>query len=421
MTSSLTQFDAYLKERYPDDRVVELMFPDNVLLGRLTKKANDPGFSGESLIVPIQYALPQGVSKKFVSAQSVSNSAGGNTGQNKFVINPGNLYGVVTIDDKTMTLSRNNPGAFLTAKTHEIDGLYEQMGETLSQSVWGAGGNSLGVVATYVSGNDITLATTYDVSNFEPQMYIATAANDGSTSTDTLDSGMAQVTAVNYSTGVITVDNAAALTGLATGRNLFRLGDFNGNTSDVIMKGVQAFITASDTAGALWGMTSTLRQQHPQRLAGCRLASTVYANKGTEERIRLLGAKMTGVFKAKAPTALYMNPEDWILLENQMISRGIRDAEEDDTEFGYLKIMASCGGKKIPVYQDRHCPKGSAFGLREENWWVSTAGELIEPMNEEGFDMLRKADDAAYELRLKSYPLLACNAPLFNGRVPVGT
>lgn len=421
MTSSLTQFDAYLKERYPDDRVMELMFPDNVLLGRLVKKSNDPGFSGKNLNVPIQYALPQSVSKRYATAHSVSNSAGGNTAQNEFVISPGNLYGRVVIDDKTMTLSRNNPGAFLTAKTHEIDGLYEQMGETLSQAVWGAGGNSLGVVATYVSGNDITLATTYDVSNFEPNMYIATAANDGATSTDTLDNGSAQVLAVNYSTGVLTVDNAASLTGLATGRNIFRLGDFNGNTSDVIMKGIQAFITATDSPAAIWGMTAALRAQHPQRLAGCRLASTVYANKGTEERVRLLGAKMTGVFKAKSPTALYMNPEDWILLENQMISRGIRDAEEDDTEFGYLKIMASCGGKKIPVYQDRHCPKGSAFGLREENWWVSTAGELIEPMNEDGFEMLRTADDAAYELRLKSYPLLACNAPLHNGRVPVGT
>jgi hypothetical protein len=421
MTSSLSQFDAYLKERYPDDRVQELMFPDNVLLGRLTKKSNDPGFSGDSLIVPIQYAFPQGVSKNFSTAQSVSNSSGGNTAQRKFVIEPGQLFGVVSIDDKTMTLSRSNPGAFLTAKTHEIDGLYEQMGEVLSQSVWGNGGNSLGVAATYVSGNDITLATTYDVANFEVGMYVATAANDGSTSTDTIDAGSAQVTAVNYATGVITVDNAASLTGLATGRNFFRLGDFNGNTSNVIMKGVQAFITGTDSPGALWGVTAAQRAVQPQRWAGCRLASTAYANKGTEERLRKLGSAMTGVFKAKGPSSIYMNPEDWTLLENQMISRGTRDAEEDDTEFGYLKIMASCGGKKVPVYQDRHCPKGTAFALREENWWISTAGELIAPMNEDGFEMLRKADDAAYELRLKSYPLLACNAPLYNGRVPVGT
>lgn len=422
MTSSLSQFDAYLKEQYPQDRIRELMFPDNVFLGRLLKKANDPGFQGDSLIVPIQTGLPQGVSKKFATAQSVSNSAGGNTSQGKFVITPGNFYGVVEIDDKVIALSRSNPGAFFSAKTHEVDSLYEMVGEVLSISAWNNGGNSIGQVnSSYSSGNDLTLAQSYDASNFEVGMYIATAANDGATSSDTLDSGSALVTAVNYSTGVVTVDNAAALTGLAASRYLFRLGDFNGNTSDVIMKGVQAFITASDTPGALWGVTAATRLLNPQRWAGCRLQTSEYSSKGTEERMRTLGSRMTGRFKGKGPSAIYMNPEDWILLENQMIARGVREAEADETEFGYLRVMASVAGKKLPVYQDRHCPKGTLFALREEDWWISSAGELVEPMNEDGFEMLRKADSAGYELRLRSYPLLACSAPLNQGRVPVGT
>lgn len=420
MTSSLAQYDAYFKEQYDDDRVKELVFPDNVFLGRLQKKSNDPSFQGDSLIVPVQYQLPQGVSAKFATAQSVSNSSGGNTGQGKFVIQPGNCYGVVSIDDKVLTLSRSNPGAFLSAKTHEVDGLYEQMGEVLSIAVWGAGGNSIGRVLS-VNGNVITLATTYDASNFEIGMYLATSSADANDGTGTLDGGSAAVTAVNPATGEVTVDNAAALTGLAQDRYLFRLGDFGGDDGSVIMKGVQAFLTASDSPGTLWGVTNTTRANHPQRWAGCRLPSSAYASKGTEERLRILGAWMTGRFKAKPPSAVYMNPEDHILLESAMMSRGYREAEADDTEFGYLKIMATVGGHKIPVYQDRHCPKGVAFALREENWWISTAGELISPMNDEGFEMLRKADDAAYELRLKSYPLLACNAPLHNGRVPVGT
>lgn len=420
MTSSLAQFDAYFKEQYDDDRIKELVFPENVLLGRLQKKTNDPGFVGDSLPVPIQYALPQGVSKKFASAQSVSNSSGGNTAQNKFVITPGNCYGVVTIDHKVLTLSRSNPGAFLSAKTHEVDGLYETMGERLSIALWGAGGNALGQVnSSYSSGTSITLAETYDASNFEPGMYICTATNNGATSTDTLDNGMMQVLAVNVATGVLTVDAASA--GLAASKYLFALGDFNGNTGDVIMAGVQAFITASDTPAALWGVTAATRLLHPQRWAGCRLPSSVYASKGTEERIRILGSWMTGRFKGKGPTAVYFNPEDWVLLENQMISRGYRAAEEDETEFGYLKIMGNCGGRKVPMYQDRHCPKGVAFALREEDWWLSTAGELMSPMNDEGFEMLRKADDAAYELRVISYPLTACGAPINSGRVPVGT
>jgi len=420
MTSSLSQYDAYFKEQYDDDRVAELMFPDNVLLGRLQKKANDPSFQGDSLIVPIQYQFPQGVGKVFATAQSVSNSAGGNTGQRKFVITPGSYFGVVSIDDKVLTLSRSNPGAFLSAKTHEVDGLYEQMGEVLSLSVWGNGGDSIGVAVGGFSTNTFTLTTTYDASNFEVGMYICTAANDGSTDTDSIDAGSARVTAVNVATGEITIDAAANLPSLAAGRNIFRLSDFSGNSGNILMKGVQAFLTASDSPAALWGVTAAQRAEHPQRWAGCRLPSSVYSSKGTEERLRTLGAWMTGRFKAKGPSAVYLNPEDHVLLESQMIARSYREAEADDTEFGYLKIMATVGGKKIPVYSDRHCPKGVAFALREENWWLSSAGELISPMNDEGFEMLRKSDDAAYELRLKSYPLLACNAPLHNGRVPIG-
>jgi hypothetical protein len=146
--------------------------------------------------------------------------------------------------------------------------------------------------------------------------------DDGATSTDTIDAGSAQVLAVNVATGEITVDAAANLPSLAAGRNIFRLGDFNGNSGNVLMKGVQAFITASDSPAALWGVTAAQRAVHPQRWAGCRLPSSIYSSKGTEERLRILGAWMTGRFKGKGPSAVYINPEDHVLLESQMIARG---------------------------------------------------------------------------------------------------
>jgi hypothetical protein len=73
----------------------------------------------------------------------------------------------------------------------------------------------------------------------------------------------------------------------------------------------------------------------------------------------------------------------------------------------------------VPIYADRHCPKGTFFALREENWWISSMGELIHAQNEDGLEMLRKASSTDYELRLLSYPILGCNAPKNNGRVPL--
>jgi hypothetical protein len=45
--------------------------------------------------------------------------------------------------------------------------------------------------------------------------------------------------------------------------------------------------------------------------------------------------------------------------------------------------------------------------------------DLIHPVTADGLTILRKGTTNDYEYRLESWPQLACNAPLYNGRVPV--
>jgi hypothetical protein len=251
-------------------------------------------------------------------------------------------------------------------------------------------------------------------------MVCVASVNDGAATTDTLIAGSDAVDAINRAEGYVDFDNVADFTGtLAVGQYLFRSGDFFGDTGVTVLKGVQAFITATDSPAALWGVSAATRAVDPQRHAGYRIFASELIGKNIEERIRILCAQGTSRFKARPFTAGFLHPEDFVVLETLMSARGIRALEDKETKFGYMKIDVVTGSGRIPIYCDRHCPRGHFFGLRMEDWWMSSVGELFHPQEEDGLVILRKATSTNYEYRLLSYPLIACRAMKNSGRVPI--
>ena len=412
--STLSTFDALLKERYIDsDKVEELVYPENVLLGNLEKKG-DTGMVGDQMPVPIITSNPQGAAITTAVAQTSAT----NIAANKFVIQAGDYAGSVSIGDKVLMASRTNAGAFLEDKVTEIDGLYETVGENLSIYLWGNGGQALGAVASIGPGaNDITLVNPMDAQNFEVGMSARTSAGDGSDAGHTLLTGTTTVAGVNRATGVITFTDRSQYSSLAVGNYVFRTGDFGGNSGNIVIKGVQAFITPTDVPMALWGISAATRLTDPQRYAGCRVDPTLLGGKSYEERVKILFAQMTSRFKAKAPDAVYMNPEDFQILETLMAARGVRVLEDTSTKFGYMSIDVMTGSGRVKIYCDRHCPFGTAFGFRMQNHWISSMGELVHVLNGDGLQMLRASTTNDYEFRLVSYPLYANNCPRNHGRV----
>ena len=412
--STLTTYDALLFERYIDSsRVEKLMYPDNVLLGLLEKRG-DTGMVGSDMPIPIITKNPQGAGGAFATAQTNASAIGAS----KFATTAGDYYGVVHIGDKVMMASRTNAGAFLENKTTEIDGLWETCAENLSIYAWGNGGGSLGSIAS-IAGNALTLAEPEKIGNFEIDMVVVASADDGSDASHTLRTGSDAIDAINRSTGVLDFDNVADITGLAVGDSLFRQSDFFGDTATVVLKGVQTYITATDSPMALWGLTAANRAVDPQRFAGCRVDSGLLQGKTIEERIKILASQMTGRFKAKMPTAGFLHPEDFATLDTQLSSRGVRPLEDDSTQFGYMKIDVVCGSGRMPIYTDRHCPKGTFFALRMEDWWMSSMGEFLHPQTSDGNTVLRRATATDLEYRLISYPILANRAPKNSGRCPL--
>lgn len=389
------------------------MYGDRPLLGMLQKRG-DTGMVGSSMPVPFIYSNPQGVSAGFSTAQTNNT----NVKPDQWLITAGDYYGVVEIGDKVLAASRNNVGAFLDNKITETDGLYEQCSENLDIYLWGNGGQAIGQRAS-LSTNTVTLSSPEQAANFEVGMTVVASSADGSTATDTLRAGSTTVTAVDRSNGTVTLASAAAITSFANNDYLFRQGDFFGTSGTIVIKGVQTFVTSSDTPMALWGVSAAQRLVDLQRYSGCRVPTSVITNRSFEERIRILGSYMAGRYKSDMSGDLvsFWHPEDWQVLETLMLSRGVRPAEDESTQFGYVSITAVIGGKMVKCYSARNCPKGSAFVFNLKNWWISSMLDLLHPQNGDGLEMLRRDASTDYEYRLVSYPLLACNAPKNSGRV----
>lgn len=412
--STIATFDALLKERYIDSsKVEELVYPDNVLLGMLEKRG-DTGMVGDQMPVPVLYGNPQGLGVDFSKAQTNAT----NIKAAKWTIQAGSYHGVVDIGDKVLKASRTNAGAFLENKVTEIDGLYMQAGENLSIYTWGNGGQSIGRRGS-IASTDVTLVEGADSGNFEPGMRLVASTADGAATGDALRGGTAAVLdGLNRSTGTLTSSTWGNITLFGDGDYLFRESDFFGNVGNTVIKGVQAFITATDAPGDLWGITNATRITDVQRFSGCRVADAFIQGRGYEERIRILISQMTGRFKSrlKDPKG-FLHPEEFEVLSTFLAAKGIRPADDANTAFGYSKIDINSSAGTIPIYADRHCPKGTFFLLSLGNFWISSMKELLHPQNEDGFSMLRRDSSTDYEFRLLSYPLLACNAPKNSGRV----
>jgi len=410
MALTLTTYDSLLKRRFTPQKVQDLTEADRPLMARLKK---DPSFSGSAMQVPLIYGRPQGIAAQSLAIAQGSTS---NVLPKHFLLTIADYFGTVDISSKVMLASRDNPGAFLSSKTADIDGLYEQMADNTHQLLWGNGGGALGRRASAAT-NVITLTEKTQVFAFEVGMTVAASSGDGSSGSDALRSGQTTVASRDPEAGTITLTSAAAISGFVDNDYLFRYGDFAGNSGANLITGIQAYIPS--TSASIPNLFGMVRTTDPIKLGGSRLASADYAGLGAEERIKKLGSRMTGAYKMKCFDTGYMNPEDWQNLEISLNSRGIRQLTDNSTRFGFNVLQVGVAGTLVTIYADRCVPKGTFFGLRQDTWTLWSMTEWLHPLAGDGLTMLRKSTTNDFEYRLESFPQLGQNAPGWNGRVPL--
>lgn len=286
---------AVLKELYIDDQsfLKDLVYSKNPTFALMPKDESKDGLSGKYIPVPIQYAQPQGRSHTFANAQ-------GNQTPNaydSFFVYVIQDYELVTITNLLIEQTQSNAGAFVDEMKREMDGGIRNLSNNMAFELFGSGtatrGATSGALVLVSTGvYSFTLANPQNVVNFEVGMTIQASATDGGavipTSTpSTPDLG--QITAVNRSTGVITIleTQGAPHTDWLTGSSITVQGDIpaaggsgsgplGATGSYLAASGLSAWLTAVDPAtnDSFWGVN---RSTDPTRLAGLRYNATTFS------------------------------------------------------------------------------------------------------------------------------------------------
>jgi len=422
LASTLTTFDAFIKERYTPEKIEDLTMSDRALWAMMPK---DENCSGDNFIEPIIFGNPQGLGATLAKAQTAATQAGGggNVKGRKWTLTFGDYDGVVEIGDKVMKAARDNFGAFLRNKAAEIDGLWEAFADTQSAYLYGNGGNAIG--AGILSSGILTLTNPEDVVNFEVGQVVVASANDGSDSSHTLLTGTGYVIAVNRSEGKVSLGNdsddttatnpnAAWLNG-GSAISVFRDGDFGGSGATPIFKGLGAWIPSSapSVSDSHYGVNRSV----DDRLSGVRLPSGEIATLGREDRLKKLVTRMKGRFGARGKISIFMNNEQWQALANELEEKGTRPISGGTAKFNFDKIQLAAGGATVDIYPDPFCPALTAFALALEYWKLRSYDAYPHVVNGDGMEMLRKVGSNDFEYRLVGYPVVSTRAPSFNGRV----
>lgn len=412
MTSTnQTNFDPALKQIYRPKRIQDLTYDRRPMLGMCPKFEN---FEGRDMPVVLKHGNPQGISAVFATAQT-------NRTQLRvqdFVLTRVNRHGVATVDGETAESSRSNAGAFLNALSASIDGTIKGVSDSLESYMPRSGTGAIGTVGA-LSSMDLTLAILPDQVNFEVGMEVVASTADGGALRDTGDG--VTVTAINRNTSVLTSDeNWSAIASIATTDFLYREGDANNNSSDVVTAGFEGWVpaTAPDTT-AYFGVD---RSVDTVRLGGNRYD-------GTSDVIEdaLINGQSVVANEGGAVDTYFINH-----LKNRQLSvtlgskarynrRLAKGGDGDVAHVGFTSIVIDGDRGPIDVVAANKCQRNTAWGLEMNTWSMNTIGKCVRISDLDGNRILRQASDDGVEVRVVHRGNLSCDAPGHNVRVGLST
>lgn len=418
------QWDAFLKELYPDGLPAEIMMRKHVLMSKLKK---DGDAYGEYMVIPVVYDNPAGRSADMGSLLGATGPIAP-TKSAKFLPSLASDYAATWINELTIRKAANDRGSFVNARKFEVDGLLRQLGNSLAHALYRAGDGTVGKGdgAFTITGNVITLGTRADAKFFGIGMQLDFIPNSGGVPTGAARTTAARpvVTKVDEDLGQITcaLDAAgAALTNFndaghynstATNADWFApVGDYNTNwatTGAVKVKGLAAWIpmTSPAPAESFWGVD---RSVHPTRLAGSRLNDPTAP---AEDSIMALAEVMHE--RGANPDFVVVSPRQFTKISKRLNAKVEYDGAGGDAKYGFMTFGIATSAGVLPVYADPDCPEDRGYILTLDTWRVKHLG-LPEIVTTDGLSALRRPGLDQIEIRCRYYAQLVCYAPGENG------
>lgn len=415
------QWNALLKELYPEGLPAEIMMRKHVLLSKIEK---DGDAYGDHMAIPVVYDNPSGRSADIASLLG-TNGPIGPTQSKRFLVSLASDYAATWINELTIRKAANDRGAFVNARKFEVDGLLRQLGNSMAHALYRAGDGTVGRGdgAYNIAGNVITLLTRADSKFFGIGMVLDFIANSSGVpgAFRAVATQRVVVTKVDEDAGAITCAldvTGAAVTAFSTNYTsaantdwFAPIGDYNASwatTGAVKLRGLAAWIPlVAPTAGDnFWSVD---RSVHPTRLSGNRLNDPAAP---AEDSIMALAEVMHE--RGANPDFVVVSPRQFTKISKRLNAKVEYDNAGGEAKYGFMTFGIATSAGILPVYADPDCPEDRGYILTLSTWKIKHLG-LPEIVTTDGLSALRRPGLDQIEIRCRYYAQLVCYAPGDNG------
>ena len=339
MALNLTTADSALKEDY-QPAIREQLNQEIMMLNQIESNSRD--VEGRRAVLSIHTARNNGVGAR---AEAGTLPTAGNQAYKEERVTLKYNYGRIQITGPVIRAMKSDSGSFVRAIESEVNGVVTDLKRDVNRQIFN---NSDGAIAqcASVSSADVTL-TTPSATQLR-QLEVGSKIDIGAVGSPTDHANGSEITAVNTSTGVITISPSASA-GVGAGDYVFRHGAKNASGGTYELTGLQAIVAAS---GALFNL-------NPATAGEGMWKSTVSSNSGTNRAAtdNLFETVIDDIFleSGMAPDFIVTTPA---VRRNYAAQLKAQKRFTDTTTLkgGFSALTVDAGNVSLPLAVDRDCP-----------------------------------------------------------------
>ena len=400
MALNLTTADSALKEDY-QPAIREQLNQEIMMLNQIESNSRD--VEGRRAVLSIHTARNNGVGAR---AEAGTLPTAGNQAYKEERVTLKYNYGRIQITGPVIRAMKSDSGSFVRAIESEVNGVVTDLKRDVNRQIFNDSNGTIAQCAS-VSSADVTL-TTPSATQLR-QLEVGSKVDIGTVTSPTDHANGSEITAVNTSTGVITLSPAASA-GVGTSDYVFRHGAKSTSSGATYeLTGLQAIVAAS---GALFNL-------NPATAGEGMWKSTVNSNSGTNRAAtdNLFETVIDDIFleSGQAPDFIVTTPAVRRNYASQLKAQK-RFTDTTTLKGGFSALTVDAGNVSLPLAVDRDCPSNSAFLLKTDNITQHQASDW-EFMDEDGSVLSRVSATDAYEAVLFKYHELTTDRRNVHGRI----
>jgi len=382
MPATLTTVSTILKEIY-EPEIRDQLQSEAVAIKRLERTSDgvESKVGGKYVTFPIRTRRNHGIgSRNELELLPLPGQQGYNAGRIPLKYQ----YGGVELSGQVFELANSDYQAFASALDAEIDGLKEALVKDQNRQVYGT---TRGTLATAtVAGATNTFTALNGVKYLEEGMQvdvvdITTIAN----ATPTMRAADRQITAINTTTGVVTLSGAAFTS--AVGDILVRQGSVN--------REITGLASIVDTAGVLYNIDPAIESKWKASVdsaGGTNRALSEGLMINMVDLIRVNGGNVSLILSGLGVRRSYFN-----LLVQQR-----RFTNTTEFEGGFRGLAFTTDKGDVPMVVDMDAPNNTMYFLDEKHLKIYREDEW-QWMNRDGSNWQRKIGYDAYNATMYMY------------------